>query len=443
MSSGLKNILARCRSNPAGAFNPGSCTRAMVLSLAANIYSLKEKEPICLCTTDKALMAAALLAAAHGGPRLVLPYAFSRQALLETRESTPFSCILSNTSGYDIQGTEVITPKKFTECMLLPDDVYPPDKPIAQLFTGGSTGKPKGWSKTIRNLFGEAGFIVDVFNITPDDIIISTVPPQHIYGLLFCALVPLIANCSVLEPVYTFPQEILAAIQDKSATVLISVPVHYHVLKATSLRQHSLRMAISSAGVLNSQDAAFFHSKTGIGITEIFGSTETGGIAWRQSPADGASWRPFENVEWKIKEQLLLTRSDFLSPELPRDNDDFFTTADRATPFSHNSFTLHGRADTIVKVGGKRVDLDEVCAKIIQIREVTDAAVFALPTHRGRGSDIAALVVGSIDAPEIRLHLSKLCEPYACPRHIKIVNAIPMLATGKHDRETMEKFFSG
>jgi acyl-coenzyme A synthetase/AMP-(fatty) acid ligase len=218
--------------------------------------------------------------------------------------------------------------------------------------------------------------------------------------------------------------------------------VHYHVLKAADLRRHSLRMAVSSAGALNTLDAAFFQSGTGIGITEIFGSTETGGIAWRQSPVDGASWRPFGNVQWKIEEELLLARSDFLSPELPRDNEGFFTTADRAAPFSHNSFILNGRADTVVKIGGKRVDLDEICAKIKQIPGITDAAVFALPTHRGRGSDIAAVVVGTIDASGLRLRLSKLCEPYACPRHIKIVETIPMLTTGKHDRETMEKFFS-
>ncbi len=442
MSACLKSILKRCRSNPELAFIPGFCNRARIVQLAASICRLKKHEPLCLCTADKTLVASALLAAAHNGPRLVLPHAFSRQALSDARESTRFNSIFADAAVFDIPGADLITPDMLTADCRLPDELCAATTPIAQLFTGGSTGQPKVWSKTPGNLFGEAWLLSHTFNISPEDIIAATVPPQHIYGLLFGALVPLVANCSVLEPAYTFPQEILSAIQHHGTTILVSVPVHYHVLKASALRRHSLRLAFSSAGVLNPHSAAFFYTATELKITEIFGSTETGGIAWRQSPTDGTSWRTFENVQWKIEKQLLLARSDFLSPELPRDDEGFFTTSDRASPCSQKSFTLHGRADTIVKVGGKRVDLDEVCTKIRQIREVTDAAVFALPTPKGRGSEIAALVVGSIDAPGLRLRLSKLCEPYACPRHIKTVQTIPLLATGKHDLETMKKIFS-
>jgi len=441
MPAGLKSLLQRCRSNPLQAFTAEGCNRARVLSLAAGICGLKKDGPLCLCSADKALVAAALLAAAHGGPRLVLPYAFSRQALFEAREAMPFACILSDTSEHDLPGAAVITPEMLDCQGRLPEEPCLPDEPIARLFTGGSTGKPKGWSKTLRNLFGEAGFLADTFGITPDDIILSTVPPQHIYGLLFCVLVPLIAGCKILEPVYTFPQEILDAALQERASILVSVPVQYHVLKVDNLQQYALRMAFSSAGVLRSHDAAFFHAKTGIAVTEIFGSTETGGIAWRRSPADSQAWQPFDDVQWKIERERLLARSDFLSPELPRDRDGFFATADRAEPGAGLSFTLHGRADDIVKVGGKRVDLAEVCAKIKQIDGVEDAVVFALPTHRGRGSEIAALVAGSIEAPQLRQRLSEICEPYASPRHIKIVEAIPALATGKHDREMIEGFF--
>jgi acyl-coenzyme A synthetase/AMP-(fatty) acid ligase len=442
MPAGLKSVLERCRSNPQQAFIAGGCSRARVFSLAASICSLKQEGPLCLCSADKAIVAAALLAAAHGGPHLVLPYAFSRQALLKAREAMHFNRIISDTAEHELNEATVITPEMLAGKGRLPDKPCHPDEPIALLFTGGSTGKPKGWSKTLRNLFGEAGFLTDAFGIAPDDIILSTVPPQHIYGLLFCALVPLIAGCAVLEPVYTFPQEILDAAHTQSATILVSVPVQYHVLKVDNLRRHALRMAFSSAGVLRSRDADFFHAKTGIAVTEIFGSTETGGIAWRRSPGNSSSWQPFENVQWKIEKQLLLARSDFLSPELPRDRDGFFATADRAEPCGAGSFTLHGRADDIVKVGGKRVDLAEVCAKIRQIDGVEDAVVFAMPTHRGRGSEIAALVAGGIETSWLRKQLSEICEPYASPRHIKIVEAIPALATGKHDRGMIEKFFN-
>ena len=151
--------------------------------------------------------------------------------------------------------------------------------------------------------------------------------------------------------------------------------------------------------------------------------------------------RTFQGIDWKIHNGRLQVRSDFLSPELPRDQDGFFTTADRAEPCGASSFTLHGRADDIVKVGGRRVDLSEICDKLKTLPGVRDAVVFAMHARTGRGSDIAALIAGTADAAAIRAGLAKICEPYAIPRHIKIVDSIPVLPTGKYDREKIEKFF--
>ena len=54
-------------------------------------------------------------------------------------------------------------------------------------------------------------------------------------------------------------------------------------------------------------------------------------------------------------------------------------------------------------------------------------------------SGIAALVAGAIDALTLRRSIAKVCEPYALPRHIKIVDAIPVLSTGKYDRALAEQ----
>ena len=433
--------IERCRQNPARNFTAGCCTRGDVFRLASGICGLPAYGPICLCSADKALIAAAVLSALHGGPQLVLPYGFSAQALRETRESIPFYSLLADTADCGLPGSTTITPAMLPGEGNLPEKHSSPETPIVRLFTGGSTGTPKLWSKTPANLLGEAAFLTARFGITADDIILSTVPPQHIYGLLFSVLVPLISGCTVLAPLYSFPQEIFDAAKTQAATVLVSVPVQYHVLQAANPHKHSLRLAFSSAGVLHPQDAAFFQVKTGIPVTEIFGSTETGGIACRESPAEHTTWQPFENLQWKVEKNRLLVRSDFLSPELPRDRDGFFSTADRAEASGGCSFTLHGRAYDIVKVGGKRVDLAEVCAKIKQLHGVEDAVVFALQTRKGRGSEIAAFIAGTIDAAHLRQRLAKICEPYAIPRHILVGAAIPVQASGKYDREIIEKFF--
>lgn len=442
MKDELPDFLNRITGNQLRRFIAGGHTCGDVCCLAAGICSLTfPDERLFLWTQDKTRIAAALLAAVCGGPRIIIPYAFSQQALDEARSSIAFSKILfggNDTTPFDCT---VIMPDSVASPAPLVYTAFDADAQRVMLFTGGSTGKPKLWSKTARNLFGEALLLAETFGIGPLDCILSTVPPQHIYGLLFSVLVPLVSGCTVLEPVYSFPQEILAAAGDKVATILVSVPSQYHVLKTESLQRHNLRLAISSAGMLPKSDAEYFHGKTGIAVTEIYGSTETGGIAWKAAPTDIQVFRTFKGIDWKLHNGRLQLRSDFLSPELPRDQDGFFTTADRAEPCGADSFTLHGRADDIVKVGGRRVDLSEICDKLKTLSGVRDAVVFAMHVRTGRGSDIAALIAGTADASAIRSGLAKICEPYAIPRHIKIVESIPVLPTGKYDRAVIEKFF--
>ncbi len=428
------------------------CTYESVYRLAAGIYRLKlsaEKSDgaICLCTDDKTLLAAALVAALAGGLPVVLPYAFSWQAVKEVMNIMPLSFILTDDSGPGIgdfpPGPEVVAPSRLHHDAEIPDATVDLDKPFLLLFTGGSTGKPKIWSKTPRNVFAEALYFSERFGITSDDVFLSTAPPRHIYGLLHSVLIPFISSARVLDGVYTYPREILHVAQEYGASVLVSVPAHYRVLKIDDLQRYDLKLAFSSAGALDKEDAAYFHQKTGLDITEIYGSTETGGVATRRPVTEGASWRLLDLVDCKIVEERLHVRSAFISPTLPCDQDGFFATADRADPDGKQSFILRGRADDIVKVGGKRVDMAAVQAKLKQIPGVHDAVVISLPTEQGRQNELAALVVTQRDILQVRKDLAEVSEPYAVPRRMVVVQEIPVTATGKYDREGIEGVLRG
>jgi acyl-coenzyme A synthetase/AMP-(fatty) acid ligase len=317
--------------------------------------------------------------------------------------------------------------------------VIDPDSHFLTLFTGGSTGKPRLWKKTARNVLAEASYLVEKFAINGRDVFISTVPPYHIYGFLFSIVVPFIGRAAVMPDVYVFPREIISAAENSGASVLISVPVHYRVLKNDDLRMSKLRLAFSSAGMLDERDAAFFSSRTGIGIQEIYGSTETGGIAVRCRAAGDESWKPFDNVAWRITDERLHVQSEFISPDLPLDETGFFQTGDRAEINDSEHFVLRGRADGIIKVGGKRVDLAEIEAKMKMISGIRDAVVIALPVPQGRENDIAALVVSTIEESDIRKQLSAILEPYAIPKRIRLIDSIPVTAAGKQNRNVIER----
>ncbi len=430
---------------PARDFIIGCCTHEELYRLAGGICLLagaaKAERPwLCLCTHDKALIMAAIIASLAGGPRLILPYAFSRQALAEVCEAlSPAFFLADSFAGLDYPaGPQMIVPGMFPADIAVPHTVFDPDETFLILFTGGSTGTPKVWAKTPRNMFAEARYQAAALGISRDDVFLSTVPPNHIYGLLFSVLVPFVSSARILKGIYAFPREILKAAQDYRATILVSVPVHYRVLNTDALKRYELRMALSSAGMLAQEDALSFRERTGLDVVEVYGSTETGGIATRRRFTDGESWHPMDPVAWKIREGKLCVSSIFLSPTLPRGDDGFFMTADCVDPDGDHRFILRGRADDIVKIGGKRVDMSAVQAKLKQIPGVRDAVVVSIPVGRGRQNELAALVATDLDAPQVKRHLAKVSEAYAVPRHVVVVNDIPMTPAGKYERAEIE-----
>jgi acyl-coenzyme A synthetase/AMP-(fatty) acid ligase len=396
---------------------------------------------LCLCTTNKAVTTACVLASLTGSFQMILPYSFSAHALAEMYDATGFDFAITDHPEEMPEGVDVITPLPAAMENIKPELIRNPDEPFLHLFTGGSTGKPKVWSKSPRNLLAESFYLKKKFAISAKDIVLSTVPPYHIYGLLFTILAPFLAHARVLPDIYTFPQEIISTINKHKASVLVSVPIHYRALKVDNLSVPSLKLAFSSSGALDRSDSLYFYRKTGLGITEIYGSTETGGIAARNINEHTESWKPADVVSWKLTGSRLAVKSDFTSKEMERDAEGFCLTGDEAREDKENRFVLLGRADGIVKVAGKRVDLLDVQDKIKTLSTVSDAIVVSLPTEKGRESVIAAVVACDLTETHLRKLLMDMLEPYAVPRRVKIVSSIARTTTGKIDRCQIEQLF--
>jgi len=414
-----------------------------IYTLAADIRNLLKSinGTIGVCTEDKGIIAAALLASLDSGSTMILPHALSGQAIREVHQVEGFKAAVTDQSKKLPPEINEVVPDSC--CSVTPSFslVTDPDAVFLKFYTGGSTGKPKIWSKTPRNMFEEAFYLSQRFNISKDDRILATVPPYHIYGFLFTVLIPFVSSAGVVAEICTFPQEIRNALQNHSATILVSVPMHYRILKGGEIPGDFLRIAFSSAGKLNKKDGNYFHKQTGVDLVEIYGSTETGGIASRCQAEKKIVMKPFDVVDWKVVDERLCVRSAFISPEIPRDSEGFFMTGDRVRIEDNNKFLLLGRIDGIVKVGGKRVDMEEIRNKLKQLKEVTEVIIIAMPDARGKENEICALVQGSIDKDRFIERASKIVEPYAIPRRIKIVDEIPVSSTGKYDRKVIERIF--
>jgi acyl-coenzyme A synthetase/AMP-(fatty) acid ligase len=378
------------------------------------------------------------------GPHLLIPYSDSDIVLNEMRQQVPYDTAIADVQHLFPREISLINtlPGTFPASGLQRKDKVNLDFEFLSLFTGGSTGKPKIWPKTIKNLFSEAFYLSEKFHFSPEDLIVATVPPCHIYGILFSVLIPLVSSASVMESTPVFPHEIINAVTLHKATVLVSVPMHYRTFGNNTIPNHSLRVAFSSAGALDKTDSENFTKQTRIGITEIYGSTETGGIAYRCRAEDDSALTLFETVDAEIIGEKIHVRSDYISPNLARDEDGFYQTGDRGGKFDSDRFILYGRSDGIVKIGGKRVDLEEIREKILSIPDITDAMILSNPCKKGRENEIAAVLEGKIHPKQVREYLSGQLEPYAQPRSIKVVDRIPRNNMGKYNMEMIRKLFN-
>jgi acyl-coenzyme A synthetase/AMP-(fatty) acid ligase len=416
-------------------FCSDGATLADVAQLAARLCELSvagTPPTVCVASEDRVEVAAAMLAALSGGIEVIFPPALSPEAVAATIQARPFQYWLGPAEWMDKLADLAVArvptgPTLASRALRLAD----PDVGRIFLQTGGTTGLPQVWPKTARNLLDEVAAHVRGLRVEADDHILATVPPHHIYGLLFSLLLPLGSGATVERTSPFFPQEIAERVARTQATILVSTPAHLRALSTITWTSHRLRLVLSSGAPLAAADAVAFHGRTGLWPLEIYGSTETGGIAVRRQDVADCPWSPMPAAECRCESEVLTVRSPYVSGS---HSSDFFHTADLAEIHADGRFDLLGRSDGIVKVGAQRVSLPGIEKALIGLAAVLDAVVLALPSPSGRGQEIVALVASRRSADEIGRELRERLPSPAWPRRLRCVPIIPTTPSGKRDR---------
>lgn len=307
-----------------------------------------------------------------------------------------------------------------------------PARHVATVYTSGTTGAHRPDPKTARQLIGEARMLARVFEIDRSSCVLSTVPPIHIYGLLFGVLLPLCAGATIVRETPLHAETVAATIARHGADVLVSTPAHlrgFEVLEPGSL--DALRLLFSSGAPLHASTATMLGQRHGGGVTEVLGSTETGGIAWRRNTGgdDPGAWQPFPGVRVAAggDGRLLLD-----SPFLPVDEVVPRPCEDRVELLGVGTFRHLGRLDDVVKVAGKRLALGELERRLLVLPGVSDAAVVADASRDGRGTRVrAAAVAHGTTADALRTALQQWFDPVTLPRRIVLVGELPREESGK------------
>jgi acyl-coenzyme A synthetase/AMP-(fatty) acid ligase len=318
-----------------------------------------------------------------------------------------------------------------------------------ELFTAGSTGQHKRVTKTLADMEAEAREIhLTLGRSLRPGAMTATVPYHHLYGLTFRLVWPLCAGWRIAGRTHEYWESLAADLAPDA--ILVTSPAHLTRLPPSEIPADRRPQLVLSAGAALSDEAAEAAAAyLGTPVTDIFGSTETGVIAYRHRTGPRQPWRPFANVKVKpLEDGRLAVRSPHMSGHAANG---WFETEDLMAPGDDRSFHLRGRADRVVKIEGIRISLLELEQKLLRSPLVADAAVVGLqtePDSLGAAivlTDEGRHVLAEIEAfrlgRRLRRELARTIAPSGLPRRWRFLDRLPQAVLGKRRQDDIRALF--
>ena len=312
------------------------------------------------------------------------------------------------------------------------------DKVIA-FHTSGSTGTPKVIQKTVDSLRLDATMLASAFRaiFEQQPTFVASIQTQHMYGKLWLeTLQPLVGCPRHVEQVDGW-ETFFKCQECYDKVVFITTPSFLAELVS---HRHQLTpkrnvLAIFTAGsLLRTEVSQAVEALFGVSPIEIYGSTETGSVAWRQQ-CNGSSWTIFDGVT------AVATPEETLAVTSPFCVSTPYILQDRVTFEDERHFLLHGRTDRYVKILEHFVALAEIEEGLRKHPYVADCHAVASPTDVSR---IWTLIVPSEEGKTalieqgyqavtrtLRLEASTYVPSYAVPRRMRFVRTLPYTTQGK------------
>ena len=300
--------------------------------------------------------------------------------------------------------------------------------------TSGSTGVPKGVELSAAALRHSARASLHRVGARPGERWLCCLPVTHVAGLAV-----------LVRSLVSGTEPVLAERAD-AGTVAASGCAH------VSLVPTQLQRLLLQAGAHGPTPLAGFSSvllggaaapsglletgrDAGVPLVTTYGMTETcGGCVYDGVPLDGVRAEVRDDGRIWISGPVLF--SGYLGgPRAPADG--WFRTGDLGRLDAEGRLTVRGRADDVINTGGHKVVPGEVAAALQSCPGVREVAVVGQPDPEW-GERVVAVVVPAdpADPPTLELlrrHVRERLPRYAIPSRVVMVDAVPMLPSGKYD----------
>lgn len=373
-------------------------------------------------------------AAVLAGQCTLMPPNRLKSTIEEIRQDYPESYTLGDSAGndFDIGNALRLSLASGIQSESCPD--IPGDRLCAIAFTSGSTGRPqpnrKFWATLVTGSLSNAGMLLHGVDLPAS--VLSTVPPQHMWGLETSVLFPAFSDVAISGRTPFYPQEIKEALEGLPAPrVLVSTPVHLRALLDSGLKLTSIERVLSATAPMTPQMAAQLEEAFGTTVLEVFGCSESGILASRfLSKQDQWSLAPVFQLE------IIDGRARIAADHLPED----VLLQDSIEKLSSHEFRWLGRNADMANIAGKRASLADINRRLLDIDGVLDGVVF-FPADTD--SRLAAMVVApGLTSRQVLAALRAQLDPVFLPRPLLLVERLPRAESGKLPRQALLEMFA-
>lgn len=339
--------------------------------------------------------------------------------------------------------------------------------------TSGTTGPSKRVPVTHQNLIEMARKMERWLTLTPADRSACIMPIYYNAGFKATLLAPLLIGCSVALPEQAAAHDIEQWLGDLRPTWLTASPAFLQavveklsVSSGAASAARSLRFVLSTASYLPDHTRRELTRLLGKPVVEFYGLCEAGMMSG-----------PVLSVEepgtvGRIPEGELVIRDDNGTVSRPGQvghvmlrgpsvmpgyllddiegqptglSDGWLATGDLGSVDERGFLTIAGRTKEIINRGGEKIAPYDVEKALLAHPAVREAAAFAVP-HARLGENVGAAVVlhAGLDATSTELidFAYERLAPFQRPRHVHIVDSLPLGPTGKISRPRLSAAFA-
>ncbi len=339
------------------------------------------------------------------------------------------------------------------------------DDLVFLVYTSGTTGHPKGAMLSHGNLLSDAKSIDDYFHWDPKNKFLLFLPIFHSYTLMTSVFYSTYLGCGIvmLESVMELKtKKFRDILLFKRPRIMLGVPQVYQALIKAPMPKwfikllYPIKVHISGGAPLAEETLEEFRNKFGVPILEGYGLSEASPVVsfntFERQKA-GTVGKPLPGIEAKIVDgedrevpmgevgELIIKGGNVMKGywKMPKATDDaikngWLFTGDFARIDEDDYITIVDRKKDLIITKGMNVYPREVEDVIKQLPGIDAVAVIGVPLS-GRDEMILAYVKpaegSDVTVKSIKDHLKASIASYKNPKHIYIVDDMPLTATGK------------